>query len=170
MRIIFLILTVGVLFSSCTTKDRNKGASDFSFYLPEAELYITTSKRVGGDFYLIFSKTDSVSVLSDSIDYIHCQVEDDALVIVLDPKNKNKIHFMYPYVKKINKKNLDIIELEPDDFTYKFYHPGVMTSPDTLRNPYKALFVAPMSYLITFQQDSIFGHQIRIKEGDMWGR
>ncbi len=170
MRIIFLILMVGMLFSSCNTKEKNKDINDFSFYLPEADLYITTSKRVGGTFYVMFSKTDSASVLSDSVDYIECQIEDQTLVVIFDPNNRNDIHFMYPYVKKTHEKNLNLIKMEPNEFTEKFYHLGIRTTPDTLKNPYKKLIIIPMSYLIILQRDSTFDSQVRMKEGNMWGR
>lgn len=170
MRFVFLILVAGILFSSCNTKEKNKDINDFSFYLPEPDLYVTTSKRVGGDFYVMFSKTDSVSALSDSVDYIHCQIEDATLVIVFDPNKKNDIHFMYPYVKETHKSNLNLIEMAPNKFTEKFYHTGIRTAPDTLKSPYKKLVVVPMSYLIILQRDSTFESQIRLKEGDMWGR
>jgi len=76
MRIIFFILIVCFFFSSCILSEEKKGNNDFSFYLPDQDLYITTSKRVGGEFYVMFSKTDSVSVLSENVDYILCQIED----------------------------------------------------------------------------------------------
>ncbi len=169
MRIIFLILIVFTVFSSCSLNEEKKVNNDFSFYLRDADLYMTTSKREGGDFYVMFSRTDSVSELSDSTDYIHCRVEDANLVIVFDPNNKKDIYLMYPYVEKINKKKLNLIELNPDDFTAKFYHPGLMTYPDTLKNPYKELCIAPMSYGIIYQRDSTFESQIDIREGNIWG-
>lgn len=169
MRIIFLISIVFPFFSSCSVNEEKKGNNNFSFYLRDADLYMTTSKRAGGDFYVIFSRTDSVSQLSDSTDYIHCRVEDAILVIVFDPNNKNDIYLMYPYVKKINKKKLNLIELNPDDFNSRFYKPGVMTDPDTLKNPYKKLLIIPMSYDIIYQRDSTFESQINIRKGNMWG-
>lgn len=117
----------------------------------------------------MFSKTDSIIQLKDNIDYIRCDIKDEALVIILDPKNKNDIYFIYPYVKKINKKYFNLVEMNPDDFTEKFYHVGSRTNPDTLKMPYKELLIAPMSYLITLRRDSIFGHQIKLKRGNMWG-
>jgi hypothetical protein len=166
MRIVFLI--VGLLFLSCSAQKENED-KNFSFYLPESGLYITTIKRVGGDFYVMFSKTDIVSELSDSVDYIQCEIEDYSLVIVSDPSNRNNIYYKYPYVKKENKRKLNLIKLPANEFNDKFYHPGFATSPDTLKSPFKVLFIAPMSYNITLQRDSIFGSQIRLKEGDMWG-
>jgi hypothetical protein len=169
MRTIFFILIVSILFSSCDRKEEKKKNNDFSFYLPDADLYITTSKRMGGDFYVMFSKTDSVSVLSENVDYILCRIEDYSLNIVFDPSNKKRIYFDYPYIKKIHKKYLDLIELEPEAFTNRFYHPGVTTTPDTLKNPYKVLFIAPKSYSIIFQKDSSFNSQKKLKKGNMWG-
>ncbi|MGJ1421257.1 hypothetical protein ACR79T_16685 [Sphingobacterium spiritivorum] len=88
MRTIFLITIVSLLFSSCERKEEKKKSNDFSFYLPDEDLYITTSKRLGGDFYVMFSKTDSINQLSDSADFIKCDIKDEALVIILDPNNK----------------------------------------------------------------------------------
>ncbi|WP_156305455.1 hypothetical protein [Sphingobacterium endophyticum] len=170
MRIIFLFLTASLILLSCNTKKENKGKNDFSFYLQEADLYITTSKRVGGLFYVMFSKTYGVSELSDSVDYIQCDVEDASLEILFDPDNKNEFFLKYPFIRKINQKKLSLIELYPDEFNRIFYHPGVTTTPDTLKNPYKVVFIAPMSYNIIFQRDSTFNSQVVLKEGDMWGR
>ncbi|MGJ1268059.1 hypothetical protein ACR78F_11825 [Sphingobacterium spiritivorum] len=169
MRIIFFILIIFSFFSSCILSEKEKVNSDFSFYLPDANLYITTSKRLGGDFYVMFSKTDSISQLSDSTDYIKCDIKDEALVIILDPNNKNDLYFMYSSIKKINKKRFNLIELDSENFTNRFYYPGSMTNPDTLKNPYKKLLIAPKSYNIIFQRDSSFNSQIIIKNGNMWG-
>lgn len=169
MRIIFFILIVSIFFPSCIRKEEKKKSNDFSFYLPDADLYITTSKRVGGDFYVMFSKTDSINQLSDSTDYIQCDIKDAALVIVFDPQNKNDIYFKYPYIKRVNKRYLNLIEMEPKYFNNRFYHLGIMTNPDTLKNPYKKLYIAPMSYNITLQRDSTVNSQIVLKEGNMWG-
>ncbi|MGJ1448753.1 hypothetical protein ACR79S_20305 [Sphingobacterium spiritivorum] len=169
MRTIFLITIVNLLFSSCERKEEKKRSNDFSFYLPDADLYITTSKRMEGDFYVMFSKTDSISRLSDSTDYIKCDIEDVPLIIVFDPINKDNIYIKYPYVEKINKKNLNIIKFKKNDFNNKFYHNGIGAGPNTLKNPYKKLYVIPTSYNITFQRDSSFNSQIIIKNGNMWG-
>lgn len=170
MRAIFFILIVSFFFLSCNRKEERKKSNDFSFYLPDADLYITTSKRVGsGDFYVMFSIGDSISQLSDSTDYIKCDIRDAALVVVIDPHNKNDLYFMYPYTRKVNKKHLNLVELDPDDFTNRFYHLGMRTNPDTLKNPYKKLLIAPKSYNIIFQRDSSFDSQITIKHGNMWG-
>ena len=169
MRIIFLVLVFGMLVSSCKTKDRNNKISDFSFYLAEPDLYVTMSKRAGGKFYVMFSKTDSVSALADSVDYVECQTEDQTLVIVFDPNNRNDIYFKYPYVKKTHKKYFNLAEMAPDDFNKKFYNRGVITDPDTLKSQYKELLIMPMSYRIVFQRDSAFDNQETIKEGDVYG-
>lgn len=169
MRTFFFILIVSVFFASCERKVEEKKSNDFSFYLPDEDLYITTSNREGGHFYIMFSKTDSVSVLSENVDYILCQIEDYSLNIAFDPSNKKMIYFEYPYIKKVHKKYLNLIELEPKDFTNRFYHPGLRTNPDTLKNPYKVLFIAPKSHNIIFQRDSSFDSQITIKNGNMWG-
>ncbi|VTP96473.1 hypothetical protein [Sphingobacterium daejeonense] len=112
----------------------------------------------------MFSKTDRISQLSDSTDYIKCDIRDAVLVIVIDPQNKNDLYFMYPHTRKVNKKHLNLVELDSDDFTNRFYHPGLETNPDTLKNPYKELLIAPKTYLITLRKDSIFGHQIKAKK------
>ncbi|SUJ00339.1 Uncharacterised protein [Sphingobacterium spiritivorum] len=65
-----------------------------------------------GDFYVMFSKTDSISRLSDSTDYIKCDIEDVPLIIVFDPINKDNIYIKYPYVEKINKKILILLNLK----------------------------------------------------------
>jgi len=96
-------------------------------------------------------------------------IKDVPLIIVFDPIDKDNIYFKYPYVEKINKRNLNIIELKQNDFNNKFYHTGIGTAPDTLKNPYKKLYVIPTSYNITFQSDSSFNSQITIKDGNMWG-
>lgn len=168
MRIIIFII-IGSFFSSCISSKKEKKDIDFSFYLPDENLYVTTSKQSGGDFYVMFSKTDSISRITDSTDYIKCDIEDAVLVIVIDPNHKNDLHFMYPYIKKVNENHLNLVKLEPDDFTNRFYHQGTRTNPDTLRNPYKKLLIAPMSYNIVLQRDSTFDSQIRIKKGNMWG-
>ena len=169
MRTFFCVLIISVFFASCERKGERKKSNDFSFYLPDQDIYITTSKTVGGDFYIMFSKTDSISRVSDSTDYIKCDIEDVPLIIVFDPIDKDNIYFKYPYVEKINKRYLNIIEFKQNDFNNKFYHNGIGAAPDTLKNPYKKLYVIPTSYNITFQRDSSFNSQITIKDGNMWG-
>ncbi|WDF54487.1 hypothetical protein [Mucilaginibacter sp. KACC 22063] len=165
MRAYFSILVIGALFSSCFPKGKN--VNEFNFYLPESKLHFTTSKVASGRFYVIISKLGNVNHMSDNVDYIECKVEDQILVIALDPNDKNRIYFKYPYIKKINKKHLDLIEMSPDAFKKKFYHIGSGTSPDTLKSQYRQLLIAPMSYHIIFQRDSIVDHQEVLKNGDM---
>jgi formamidopyrimidine-DNA glycosylase len=159
---------ISALFLSCERKKKSIN-NDFSFYLPDAHLYFTTSKRMQGKFYVMMSKTNYPTQLSDSVDYIECQTEDGTLVIVFEPNNKNKVCFEYPWVKKVNQKHLQLIKMTPDDFTSKFYQQRVENEPDTLKSPYKELLIAPMSYHITFLRDSTFAHKRVIKDGDMWG-
>ena len=155
------------LFSCNNTKDNDR--SDFYFYLPEEELHITTSKRAGGDFYVMFSRTHKVNELSDSVDYIHCQVEDYTFAIILDPDHKNDINFTYPYVKKVHKRELNITEVENYEFYSVYYCDGYRTAPDTLKSPYKVLYIIPSSYNIVLQRDSTFGSQVILKKGNIFG-
>lgn len=170
MRIISIILLISLLLFSCNNTKDNKDRSDFYFYLPEEDLHITTSKREGGDFYVMFSKIQKVEELSDSVDYIHCQVEDYTFAIILDPIHKNDISFTYPYVKKIQKRELNITEMESDEFNSTYYREGYRTAPDTLKSPYKALYIIPTSYHIILQRDSIFDSQVILKKGNIFGR
>lgn len=71
MKRILLLIILNCVVLSCindnaVTKERKR---NFSFYIPEMNLTVTTSKQAGAKFYTLFSK-DSIASLPDTIDYI----------------------------------------------------------------------------------------------------
>lgn len=126
---------------------------------------MTTSKLTNGKFYFSFSKTGSINEPSDSTDYLDCPIEDQALIFIFDPNNKDNFYYSYPFIMKERKRKIDLIRLPQDEMSRKFYHPGAGTAPDTLKSPYQKLLIMPMSNVIIYQKDSTFNSQIRIKDG-----
>lgn len=71
MKRILLLIILNCVVLSCindnaVTKEKKR---NFSFYIPEMNLTVTTSKQAGAKFYTLFSK-DSIASLPDTIDYI----------------------------------------------------------------------------------------------------
>lgn len=105
MKRILLLIILNCIVLSCindntVTKEKKH---NFSFYIPEMDLTITTSKQVGAKFYTLFSKDsivwlpDSIVSLPDTIDYIINQTHEMGPInIILNPAQKDSI---YIYMK-----------------------------------------------------------------------
>jgi hypothetical protein len=178
MKKITYCLVLAVFFLSCKGREakmKETKQSDYTFRIPETGLKITISKRKDAQFYVMFSGSDSIPSLSDSIDYIECVTTGSDINIIFNPLKKDSIYFWYPQVKKINQVKYHLYEIEQWDrknreankMIYQFFKKGIKTAPDTLLKPYIHLDIIPSTYTIILNHDS--KTQEIIKEGDIYG-
>ncbi len=88
-KILLLVIVVNVL-TSCLS-DENIDKRDFSIYVSDVNIHMTTSKRKGGVFYVMFDNKKQTTQLSDSIDYIKVRTGGE-ITIMFDTLHKDKIH------------------------------------------------------------------------------
>jgi hypothetical protein len=153
----------------------NIDQSDYSFRIPGMEVYLTTSKRKGAEFYVMFSK-DSLAALSDSIDYLKFETaEMSDIDIIFDPRLKNEIYIRNTeYLDEVHSVNynLNVFKdrkglLNESRFDSLFFEPTKNTEPPILKYPYINIGIITNSYLIDLKKYEI--SYKRIKEGDMYG-
>jgi hypothetical protein len=169
------ILVISIVFiciglSACGRKKRKSTrTSDFSFYIPEAEVHITTSKRTNAQFFVFFSRKPGTEALSDSVSYIECETMKSTIAVIFNPKEEKNIYVLYPSIKKIHNTDFNLQELTGDQFDTLFHEKRIRTNPLILKRPYIELSISPATYSIILQRDSSFKNQTRIKEGDIYG-
>jgi hypothetical protein len=165
--IYFLIIMIFGLFSCKGKEDKSKEQTDYFFSIPELDLRITTSKRIGAKFYVMFSKQDNAVILSDSVDYIECETMDSDINIILNPEQKDNICFLYPNVKKVNQVKYALHRIDSQEYRSIFFEKQVRTQPLILKEPYIHISIIPSTYTIILHHAS--SNQERIKEGNIYG-
>jgi hypothetical protein len=163
MRIYIFLLLLIYFLASCTRKN-TKNQSDYWFYIQEANVCVTTSKRMDGTFYLMFQKSNGLAILSDSIDYICFNIEECPVNIIIDPSEKLCIYVLdeYSNVKKWNSVNYKIERIGYQTYKELFFEEQYKTSPLQIRSPYIQMDISSMQYAITVNNKII-------KEADMYG-
>jgi hypothetical protein len=163
----YFILIIFCLFISCKEKVQKK-QSDFFLQIPESEIGITASKRIGAEFYVMFSK-DSVG-LSDNVDYLKYKTGDMSEVnLIFDPRNKNNIYIRdTEYLKDINSVNYNLQILEKIDFFSRFFERhAVKKKSFVLKYPFIFVGMYPSTYGIYIKKYEV--NFKWIKEGDIYG-
>ena len=165
MKKYYLLLQIFLLFLfSCKEQ---KEQSDFSFQVAGVDLNITTFKRVGAEFYVIFSK-DSTQ-LSDSVDYLKYRTGDMSKVnLIFDPKNKDNIYIRETeYLREINPVNYSLQVLEKSNFDSLFFESREKKDPLVLKYPFIYVGVFTSTYGIYIEKHKV--HFEWVKEGDILG-
>lgn len=155
-----------LLLLSC---NEQKQQSNFFLQIREVDLGITTSKRIGGDFYVLFSK-DSVQ-LSERVDYLKYETGDMSKVnLIFNPMNKNSIYIeKTEYLKDVNSINYNLKILEKTEFYSLFFEsqPLVKQEPFILKYPFIFVSIYTSTYGIYVEKHEV--HFEWIKEGDIFG-
>lgn len=148
---------------------KTKEQSDFKFQLPELNLTIATSKRIGAEFYVMFFQNDTTINLSDSIDYVKYTTSDmGSINIIFDPNNKSAIFIDESnYLEKVNPVKFNIQVLSHSVFDSLFFEPRIKTDPLILKYPYIQLGMLSNTYTIFLKRDK--DSYERIKDGDIYG-
>lgn len=163
-----LFLTLPIFLMSCKGKERiKKEQSDFFLQVPESEIGITCSKRIGAEFYIMFSK-DSVYHLSDSIDYVKFETTDnDDVNIIFDPNKNMDIYIRESrYLNDTKSVNYNLHVLKGSEFDSLFFEPRITTQPLILKNPFIQIGIITSTYSIYMKK---FDYYKKIKEGDIYG-
>jgi len=161
-----------LLLFSCGHKNEKtdmKRQSDYSFRLPESDLFLTTSKRENAQFYVIVSK-DSLAVLSDSIDFIKFKTGDMYPInMVIDPQKRAEIYVEQSYGFEIaNLKNNNIVLLNDTIFRSSFFEKQVNTEPFVLKYPYIHITIFSPSYMIGYKKYEKVEKVIKVGNSDGW--
>ena len=162
----FLILILIILQLSCNERDMTK-SSNYFFKVSESEMGITTSKRFGAEFFVMFSK-DSAR-FSDSVDYLQYKTGDMSEVnIVIDPKHKMDIYICETeYLKKVHPVKYKLNVLEKSKFYSTFFYPGIKNTQLVLKYPFVYVGIFTSTYGIFIERSD--GKQKWIKHGDIEG-
>ena len=177
MKRILLLIILNCIVLSCindnaVTKEKKR---NFSFYIPEVDLTVTTSKQAGAKFYTLFSKDsiaclpDSIVSLPDTIDYIINQTHEMGPInIILNPAQKDSIYiYKDEYIKHIQGFNYKLCMLTHKEFDTRFFEPRISTQPLILKYPYIYIVIFPHTYTIAI--DSYKITQEIIREGTIYG-
>jgi hypothetical protein len=161
-----------LLLFSCGHKNEKtdmKRQSDYTFRLPESDLFLTTSKRENAQFYIIVSK-DSLAVLSDSIDFIKFKTGDMYPInMVIDPQKKAEIYVAQSYgYEKSNLINDYIFLLNDSSFWSSFFEKQVKTEPSVLKYPYIHITIFSPSYMIICTKYEKVDKLIKVGNSDGW--
>ncbi|MDU1893122.1 MAG: hypothetical protein E6767_20790 [Dysgonomonas sp.] len=165
MRKHYLLLAIlSILLFSCKEQKEQSG---FFFKIPEMDLGITTSKKIGAEFYVMFS-SDSIG-LSNNVDYLKYKTGDMSEVnLIFDPKNKKNIYIRETeYLKEINSVNYSLQVLENSKFDSLFFNPRIKTNPLILKYPFIKVGISTSTYGIYIKKHEV--NFKRIKEGDILG-
>ena len=125
-----------------------RGQSDFTFQLPQKEIFVKTSKRQGGRF-IIFFAPDSLS-LSNSMDSI--EYSTGSLIRII-------VDTMDIYSKKSDATTLN---MGKNNFNIELVSDSVFYSDKIRKYPYSYIGIDTKEYGISVNQQ-------RIKEGDIYG-
>ena len=163
----FLIILLLCSLASCR-RELQKEQSDFFLKIPELNnIGITCSKRIGAEFYVMFSR-DSTQ-LSDNVDYLKYRTGDMSKVnLVFDPQNKNDIYIRETeYLKETHSVNFNLQVMKKSEFDSLFFEPLVKTDPLVLKYPFIFVGMFPSTYGIYIRKhEPVFKW---IKEGDIHG-
>ena|GEM_PF-6304210 len=151
-KIILLVIIVNVLISCFS--DENIDKRDFSIYVPDVDIHMTTSKRKGGVFYVMFDNKKQTAQLSDSIDYIKVRTGGE-ITIMFDTLHKDKIHIYSQFkpdsVNKV-KYNYDFIDEWAWERGKKFYQPSNKIEDVRLKPQYRRIYIETKYYKIKLNE------------------
>ena len=163
-KVLFLIIIANISISCFW--DKNIDKRDETIYIPEVDIYVTTSKREGGDFYVMFDNKKQNAHLSDSIDYLKVKtggfitimfdtIQKDCIYVYsqFKPESINKVKYIYKFI---------------DDWTWesekrKFYdYPDNKIENSTLKPRFKRIYIETKYYKImlnykTVKKGNVFG-------------
>jgi hypothetical protein len=129
---------------------------------------ITTSKRIGAEFYVMFSR-DSIQ-LSDNIDYIKYKTGDMSEVnMIFDPQNKNNVYIRETeYLKEIHPVNYNLQVLKKSDFFSQFFEQHHVKK-DSLILKYPFVFVGMFTSTYGIYIEKYEPTYKLLKKGDIYG-
>ena len=164
-----LFLTLPIFLISCKGKERIRNEqSDFSFQVPELDLNVITSKRIGGEFYVMFLKQNTVTHALDSIDYFKFRTANMSdISIVFDPNNEKNIYTRESfYLEKTNPIYYQLQVINDSEFDSLFFEPRITTQPLILKSPFVFVGMITSTYTIYMKKYDFYK---KIKEGDIYG-
>jgi len=156
-KIILLVIIVNVLISCFSGENIDK--RDFSVYVPEVDIHMTTSKRKGGVFYVMFDDKKQINKLSDSIDYIKFDTK-GFITIIFDTVSKDCV-YIFPAYKpdSVNqvKYQLELIENSTwEGERARFYdYPGNKIENAKLKPRYRIVYIEPKYYTIELNNKTL---------------
>ena len=166
MRNIFLLLSLTLFSMLFSCQNKNKSVqSDYLAHIPEVNLNVTTSKRLGAEFYVMFDQEDSLAILSKNIDYVKFTTEDVPINIIFDPENRKDIYVLNSFnnsIKEINQVRYNFHKLNNEEYDSLFFEKRILTNPPKLKEPYIHMNIGSMHY-------TIYINSKQIKEGDIDG-
>ncbi len=164
MKVIIYIAIFIILCPIFSCKENEPKNDSFFFYVPGSDIGITTSKRPGNLFYVVFAE-DSVQP-SDSVDYIKYKIDVSTnLYFAFDPRNKKTIYVLNSdKIIETNILNDSLKILQDDEFMTLVADTGILATPESvLKYPYVEVWIYPSDYTIfTTEYEAV--HKC-IKEG-----
>jgi len=133
-----------------------------TFKVPEIDsLFITTSKRNNGQFYVFFSKDSSKKAL-DFQNYIKFKTDNNGDInLVFNPDNSFTVFLRESdYLDSVKVLNFNLKILHRDEFNSMFYKPRYKTNPLILKYPFIEVDIITMSNLIIINKYSIIQERI----------
>ncbi len=149
MKVIIYIAIFIILCPIFSCKENEPKNDSFFFYVPGSDIGITTSKRPGNLFYVVFAE-DSVQP-SDSVDYIKYKIDVSTnLYFAFDPRNKKAIYVLdSDKIIETNILNDSLKILQDDEFMTLVADTGILATPESvLKYPYVEVWIYPSDYTI----------------------
>ena len=149
MKVIIYIAIFIILCPIFSWKENEPKNDSFFFYVPGSDIGITTSKRPGNLFYVVFAE-DSVQP-SDSVDYIKYKIDVSTnLYFAFDPRNKKTIYVLdSDKIIETNILNDSLKILQDDEFMTLVADTGILATPESvLKYPYVEVWIYPSDYTI----------------------
>ncbi len=163
-KIVLLFIIASTLISCLSNENKDKRTK--TVYIPEVDIYMTTYKREGGDFYVMFDNKKQNIHPSDSIDYLKVKTG-GFITIMFDTIQKDCV-YVYSQFKldtvnqvKYNYKFID--NWTWDSEKRKFYdYPDNRIENSRLKPRYKRIYIETKYYKIKLNNKII-------KKGDVFG-
>ena len=132
MKVIIYIAIFIILCPIFSCKENEPKNDSFFFYVPGSDIGITTSKRPGNLFYVVFAE-DSVQP-SDSVDYIKYKIDVSTnLYFAFDPRNKKTIYVLdSDKIIETNILNDSLKILQDDEFMTLVADTGILATPESV--------------------------------------
>lgn len=149
MKVIIYIAIFIILCPIFSCKENEPKNDSFFFHVPGSDIRITTSKRPGNLFYVVFAE-DSVQP-SDSVDYIKYKIDVSTnLYFAFDPRNKKTIYVLdSDKIIETNILNDSLKILQDDEFMTLVADTGILATPESvLKYPYVEVWIYPSDYTI----------------------
>ncbi len=159
--LLFIIANVSI---SCFSGE-NIDKRDFTVYIPEIDIHVTTSKRKGGDFYVMFDNKKQITQLSDSIDYLKFRTGGE-ISIIFNTVHKDSIYIKFQFkpdsVNQV-KYTYEFIDSWAWGSGERFYDfPGNKIENFKLKPQYRIIYIETKYYTIelnnkTLKKGNVFG-------------